>query len=258
MRDLFLYVHVQIFSLQKHCYFKINRICPCCAKSWDIHVCVCVCVCSAERERCSSIILYQSTLLGIVVYVFMISLHFLFVCSLNRRTGRYMRRWTAWQKMLGQYCHCVWTRRFQFSLSRFQGWELVSLFSLSFFFLVFADSLWYNRNGWRGVKHHVTYLLVFATAQCFLLFLHWSMLLPQNSNGQPGDLDKGWGLHQVLHVTPTAFLPALLHGATAAFLLLWRRGRTTKCALGTAVLFGVGNLQYVPALVTTCCDSVQS
>ena len=50
MRDLFLYVHVQIFSLQKHCYFKINRICPCCAKSCDIHVCVCVCVCSRERE----------------------------------------------------------------------------------------------------------------------------------------------------------------------------------------------------------------
>ena len=38
---------------------------------------------------------------------------------------------------------------------------------------------------------------------------------------------------------PTALLAALLHGATAAFLFLWRGGRTVEHALGTLVLSGM-------------------
>ena len=40
------------------------------------------------------------------------------------------------------------------------------------------------------------------------------------SSGQSGGLDRGRGLQKVLHVAPTAVLAALLHGATATFLLL--------------------------------------
>ena len=50
---------------------------------------------------------------------------------------------------------------------------------------------------------------------------------------------------------PTAVLAALLHEATAAFLLLRRWGRTVEHALGTVVPSGVGRLQCVPAIVST-------
>ena len=84
----------------------------------------------------------------------MISLHFLCVQFEQENRALY-EEMNSMTEDVRSVSHCVWTRRFQFSLSRSQGWELVSMFSL--FFLVFADSLWYNHNGWRGVKHRVTY-----------------------------------------------------------------------------------------------------
>ena len=61
----------------------------------------------------------------------------------------------------------------------------------------------------------------------------------------------GWGLWSSVGppCCPTSGLAALLHGACAAFLLLWRGGRTEEHGLGTVVLSGVGNLQCMPALV---------
>ena len=67
------------------------------------------------------------------------------------------------------------------------------------------------------------------------------------SSGQSGGVDEGPPC-----VFSTAVLTALLHGATAAFLLLWGGGRTVERAVGTMVLPGTDSIQYLPVLVGTC------
>ena len=42
----------------------------------------------------------------------------------------------------------------------------IDAISILVFLFSFVDSPWYNRNGWLGVKHQVTYLLIHLILRC--------------------------------------------------------------------------------------------
>ena len=64
-----------------------------------------------------------------------------------------------------------------------------------------------------------------------------------------------WSLER-LPCCPIAVLPALLHGATAVLLLLWRGDSIVDRVLETVVLSAMGSLYHVPAPLNAICISL--